>query len=153
MADLIPVSDRRPGRWVAARPDLDCHLDTFVSRVPDVTYVVAVSADGLLLSRNQTLPEDAADRLAAIACGLVSLLNGAARSLHAEPVTYNLTEMREGYLFSMAVPGGASLLALAGRGCDVGQVGQELADLINQVGPTLNPPVRDGALSTPGVDR
>lgn len=153
MAHLMAAGDARTGPWAITKQNLDRELEYFVVRVPYVTYLVAVSADGLLLARSGTLPPDMADHLAAIAAGLVSLLNGAARSMHAEPVTYNLTEMRDGYMFSMAVPCGASLLALATRGCDIGRVGQEMADLINRVGQALNPPHRNGAAShAPGVD-
>ncbi|HIW63036.1 MAG TPA: roadblock/LC7 domain-containing protein [Candidatus Stackebrandtia excrementipullorum] len=124
--------------------DLDFLLNDFVERVPHVTHVIAVAADGLLVARNDDLAVDDADRLAAIASGLVSLLGGAARSLQADPVVSNLTEMRGGYMFSMAVSSGASLLALAAHGCDIGQVGHELADLINKVGPALTPHPRSG---------
>lgn len=133
--------------------DLCWHLEQFVNRVPYVTATVAVSADGLLLGRNRALAPDVADRLAAIAAGLVSLLNGAAKSMEAAPVVYNLTEMRDGYLFSMAVPSGASLFALAGRGCDIGLVGQHMADLIERVEPLLNPPLRNQAAVARSSDR
>ncbi|CAM3344996.1 roadblock/LC7 domain-containing protein [Stackebrandtia soli] len=122
--------------------DLDFLLNDFVARVPHVTHVIAVAADGLLVARNDALPADDADRLAAIASGLVSLLGGAARSLQADPVISNLTEMAGGYMFSMAVSSGASLLALAAHECDIGQVGHQLAELINKVGPALTPQAR-----------
>ncbi|HZE39367.1 MAG TPA: roadblock/LC7 domain-containing protein [Stackebrandtia sp.] len=129
--------------------DLDFLLDDFVDRVPHVTHVIAVSSDGLLVARNGRLDVADADRLAAIASGMVSLLNGAARSLEADPVVSNLTEMHGGYMFSMAVSSGASLLALASHGCDIGQVGHELAELINKVGPALTPRNRNGMFPPP----
>jgi predicted regulator of Ras-like GTPase activity (Roadblock/LC7/MglB family) len=122
--------------------DLDFLLNDFLDRVPDVTHVIAVSADGLLIARNDELPEADADRLAAIASGLVSLLSGAAASLKADPVISCLAEMYGGYMFSMAINGGASLLALASYDCDIGQVGHELAELINQIGTAISPSVR-----------
>ncbi|MGH8791349.1 MAG: roadblock/LC7 domain-containing protein [Stackebrandtia sp.] len=122
--------------------DLDFLLNDFVSRVPHVTHVIAVSADGLLIACNDALPSSESERLSAIASGLTSLLAGAARSLQADPVASNLTEMYGGYMFSMSVSGGASLLALAGHGCDIGQVGHELSNLISRVGPALTPQSR-----------
>ena len=92
---------------------LDFLLNDFVGRVPHVTHVIAVAADGLLIASNNTLPRDEAERLSAIASGLTSLLAGAARSLQADPVISNLTEMNGGFMFSMSVSSGASLLALA----------------------------------------
>jgi predicted regulator of Ras-like GTPase activity (Roadblock/LC7/MglB family) len=121
---------------------LDFLLNAFIDRVPDVSHVIAVAADGLLIARNAELPEDDADRLAAIASGLVSLLGGAARALQADPVISCLAEMHGGYMFSMAINSGASLLALASYDCDIGQVGHELAELINQIGPAISPSAR-----------
>jgi predicted regulator of Ras-like GTPase activity (Roadblock/LC7/MglB family) len=145
VARVRSTPDRAAQAWCVTQRDLCRELERFVERMPYVTATVAVSADGLLLGRNDALAPDIAERLAAIAAGLVSLLNGAARSMRAAPVVYNLTEMRDGYLFSMAVPSGASLFALAGRGCDIGLVGQQMANLIDRVGPTLNPPLRQRA--------
>lgn len=126
--------------------DVNFLLNDFVARVPKVTHVVAVSVDGLLVARNQSLPRDAAERLAAIASGLVALLHGAANNLEAGQVVSNLTEMTGGLMFTMSVSSGA-LLALAAPGCDIGQVGHELAELINRVGPALRPQVRADALT------
>lgn len=118
---------------------LDFLLDDFVSRVPFVANIIAVSADGLLIARNNTLPKDSADPLAAVASGLGSLLRGAAQHLQAGTVVSNLTELEGGLMFTMSVSSGASLLALASHECDIGQVAHELADLINKVGPALTP--------------
>lgn len=121
------------------REELAFLLNDFTNRVYEVTHVMAVSADGLLVACDDGLAEAEADRLAAIASGLVSLLNGAARALDAAPVGSNLTELNGGYMFSMSVSSGASLLALASFDCDIGQVGHELTTLINKVGPALTP--------------
>ncbi|GIG69960.1 roadblock/LC7 domain-containing protein [Phytomonospora endophytica] len=122
--------------------DLDFLLNDFVARVPDVTHTLAVSADGLLIARNNALGEDDADRLAAVASGLVSLLHSASKSLQAGRVISNLTEMDGGYLSTMSVSSGACLVALISRDGDLGQVGHELTKLINQVGPALTPGAR-----------
>ena len=117
--------------------DLNHLLNDFVWRVPRVSHILAVSQEGMLLARDDGLAVDQAERLSAIASGLVSLLAGAARSLRADPVISNLTQIQGGFMFSMSVAGGASLLALAERGCSIGQVGHELATLINKIGPSL----------------
>ena len=59
--------------------DLGWLLANFADRVPGVAHAIAVSADGLLLASSRDLPRDRADQLAAIASGLVSLTQGAAR--------------------------------------------------------------------------
>lgn len=124
--------------------DLNFLLNDFVARVPHVTHLIAVSGEGLLIARDEGLPQEQGEVLSAIASGLVSLLAGAARSLHADPVNSNLTQTQTGFMFTMSVEGGASLLALADKGCDIGQVGHELASLINKVGPALTPRPRFG---------
>jgi uncharacterized protein len=122
--------------------DLDFLLSDFVSRVPKVAHIIAVSADGLLIARNSDLPKDNADPLAAMACGLTSLLRGAAAHLQAGAVISNLTELDGGYMFTMSVASSASLLALAAPGCDIGQIGFELSELVKKVGPALTPSLR-----------
>ena len=124
--------------------DLNFLLNNFVDRVPEVTHAVAVSADGLLIARSRALPPDEADRVAAVASGLVSLLRSAASHFQAGAVVSNLTELQGGFMFSMSVSSGASLLALATRQCDIGRVSHELVDLINRVGPALTPRHRLG---------
>ena len=90
-----------------------------------------------------------ADQLAAVAAGLVSLLAGAARLLEAGGVVSNLTELDGGFMFSMAVSSGASLLVLASRQCDIGTVSYEMTELINKVGPLLTPATRVDELTRP----
>ncbi|GAA1265441.1 roadblock/LC7 domain-containing protein [Kitasatospora nipponensis] len=131
-------------------PDLDWLLNDFAARVPEITHAVAVSADGLLIAATREVETERGDQLAAIASGLVSLLAGAGRLLDADPVISNLTELRGGFLFSMAVSSGASLLVLATKSCDIGQVSYEMAELINQVGPALAPAARAMLLNSGG---
>ena len=121
---------------------LDWLLNDFAARIPKVVHALAVSADGIVVASSPDLAEDQADQLAAVAAGLVSLLAGAARLLDSAPVRSNLTELGEGFLFSMAVSDGASLLVYAERECDIGQVSYAMAELINQVGETLTPVAR-----------
>jgi predicted regulator of Ras-like GTPase activity (Roadblock/LC7/MglB family) len=133
--------------------NLDWLLNDFARRVPQVVHAVAVSADGLVVAANDGLAEEQADQLAAVAAGLVSLLAGAARLLGANPVHSNLTELGGGFLFSMAVSDGASLLVYATRECDIGQVSYAMAELINQVGNTLTPTARARMLSDGSLGR
>jgi predicted regulator of Ras-like GTPase activity (Roadblock/LC7/MglB family) len=119
--------------------DLDYLLADFAQRLPHVAHLVAVSADGMLIARTPSLPLEAAERLAAVATGLVSLLAGAAANFNAGQVINNLTEMDGGYLFTMSIDVGASLLVLASRECDIAQVTYHTAELINQVGAALTP--------------
>ena len=127
--------------------EIDWLVNDFADRVPGVRHAIGVSADGLLVAATRGLPPAGGEQLAAIASGLVSLLSGAARLLSAEPVSSNLTEMNGLFMLSMAVGDGASLLVVAERTCDLGQVSYEMAELINKVGPALTPAARVGTFA------
>ena len=59
-------------------------------------------------------------------------------------VINNVTELERGFVLSMAVSTGASLLVLAGRGSDLALVSFEMAELINRVGHAITPDSRAG---------
>lgn len=117
-------------------------LSDFARRVPEVTQVIAVSVDGLALAFTG-VDQDDADRLAAIASGIVNLLSGAAQLTNIDPVEHSLTAMQGGYMFSMAVSSGASLLVTTTREADIGEVSFMMSELINQVGDVLTPGIRE----------
>ena len=123
--------------------DLGWLLANFADRVPGVAHAVAVSADGLLLASSRDLPRDRADQLAAITSGVVSLTDGASRMFNAGHVQQTIIEMDSGYLFLMTISDGSSMAVLAARSCDVGQVGYEMALLVERVGAALVPPPRE----------
>jgi predicted regulator of Ras-like GTPase activity (Roadblock/LC7/MglB family) len=126
---------------------LDFLLNDFVLRcAPHVQHAVAVSSDGILVAATRALPRDRADQLAAFAAGLIALVGGIARCLEAGAVINNVTELERGFVLSMAVSTGASLLALAERGSDLALVSFEMAELINRVGHAITPESRDDLL-------
>jgi predicted regulator of Ras-like GTPase activity (Roadblock/LC7/MglB family) len=117
-------------------------IDNLTRRVPDIAHAILVSADGLPLARSIDFPQERADQLAAIAAGLSSLTQGAARCFTAGNVRQMIIEMDQGYLFVMSVSEGSSLAALASVNCDLGQVGYEMSLLITQVATALTPTLR-----------
>jgi predicted regulator of Ras-like GTPase activity (Roadblock/LC7/MglB family) len=121
-------------------------LTNFTEAIPGVAHAVAVSSDGLLLAHSRDLPRDRGDQLAAVVAGLVSLTQGAAGLLEAGSVLQNVVEMDGGFLFLMSMGEGAALAALAARDCDVGQIGYELALLVERVGNVLTPDARTVAV-------
>ena len=123
--------------------DMGWLLNNFANSVAGIAHVVAVSADGLLLASSRDLPADRADQLAAIASGVVSLTEGASRVFNAGAVQQTIMEMESGYLFLMSVSDGSSMGVLAARSCDVGQVGYEMALLVERVGAALTPAPRE----------
>jgi predicted regulator of Ras-like GTPase activity (Roadblock/LC7/MglB family) len=123
--------------------DMGWLLSNFADSVAGIAHVVAVSADGLLLASSRDLPADRADQLAAITSGVVSLTDGASRMFSAGEVQQTIIEMDSGYLFLMSISDGSSMAVLAARSCDVGQVGYEMALLVERVGAALVPAPRE----------
>ena len=127
---------------------LDFLLNEFAHRcAPNVQHAIAVSSDGLLVASTRALPPDRGDQLAAFAAGLTGLVTGTARCLEAGAVVSNVTELEGGFVLSMAVSTGASLLVLAGRGSDLALVSFEMAELINRVGHAITPDARYSLLA------
>ncbi len=125
--------------------DMGWLLSNFADSIAGIAHVVAVSADGLLLASSRDLPADRADQLAAITSGVVSLTDGASRMFNAGAVQQTIIEMDSGYLFLMSISDGSSMAVLAARSCDVGQVGYEMALLVDRVGDALTPAPRSAA--------
>lgn len=121
---------------------LDWVLTDFANRVSGVSNAAVVSSDGLPLASSEALPRDAADKIAAIASGLASLTNGAARAFKAGRVIQTIVEMERGFLFLVGVSDGSLIAALTAPSADLGLVGHELVLLVDRVGPALTPELR-----------
>jgi predicted regulator of Ras-like GTPase activity (Roadblock/LC7/MglB family) len=117
-------------------------VNDFAERVPGVAHAVVVSADGLLLTSSSRLPVDRADQLAAVASGLVSLTQGAARCFEAGGVKETIVEMQGGIMLLMSISDGSCLAVLAAPICDIGQVAYEMTLLVDRVGQILTPELR-----------
>ena len=124
--------------------DLNWLITNFVERVPAVAHAIVVSADGLPLAFSDGFPVDRADQLAAVASGLSSLTQGAARVFEAGPVIQTVVEMEGGLLLVMAISNGSGLAVLAASDCDMGLVAYEMTLLVERVGRALTPGPRDG---------
>jgi len=72
--------------------DLNWLITNFVERVPAVAHAIVVSADGLPLAFSEGFPPDRADQLAAVASGLSSLTQGAARVFEGGAVLQTVVE-------------------------------------------------------------
>lgn len=114
-------------------------LSSFVERVPGVVDAVVVSSDGLLMAMSQGIGRAGGDQLAAVASGLTSLTQGAARCFGGGEVEQVIVELQEGYMFFMSISDGSSFAVLAGKQCDVGLVGYEMTMLVKRAGSVLTP--------------
>jgi uncharacterized protein len=126
--------------------DMGWLLANFADNVAGIAHVVAVSADGLMLASSRDLPPDRAEQLSAIVAGVISLTEGASRCFDGGSVLQTIIEMDSGYLFLMSISDGSALGVLAARSCDVGQVGYEMALLVERVGAALVPLPREAAM-------
>jgi len=82
-------------------------LNNLVKKVPEVTYAIALSSDGLLLATSVGMDRATADQLAAVASGFNSLARGAGRFFGGGSVRQTIVEMEQGFLFVTAVGDGA----------------------------------------------
>ncbi|HSK26603.1 MAG TPA: roadblock/LC7 domain-containing protein [Jiangellales bacterium] len=128
----------------APHDELGWLLDRFTERTPGAAHAVVVSADGLHLAGSRDLPRDRGEQLAAVVSGLASLTVGASMILQAGAVRQTLVEMADGFLLVMAIRDGAHLAVLAAAGCDLGQLGYEMALLVERVGVAISPAARVG---------
>jgi len=126
----------RPGQ------DLNWLISAFADRVPSVAHALVVYSDGLPLAFSHGLPPERVDQLAAVASGLTSLVEGAARIFGGGAVNQTVVEMRQGLLIVMSVTGGSTLAVLADSDCDMGLVAYEMALLADRTWRALTPEPR-----------
>ena len=122
--------------------DLTWLIGKFAKTTPGVASAMVVSADGLPVAVSDRLDRPMADQLTAIASGLVSLSQGAARYFDAGLVKQTVVEMQRGLLLVTAISDGSSLTVLAASPCDVGVVAYQMAVLVTRVGEVLTPTLR-----------
>jgi predicted regulator of Ras-like GTPase activity (Roadblock/LC7/MglB family) len=114
-------------------------VSSFVDRIPGANSAVVVSSDGLVLALSERIPRDSADQLAAVASGLASLTEGAARCFDTGQVNQVIVEMQDGYLFVTSVSDGSALAVLCDPTCDIGLIGYEMSLLVARLGQLLTP--------------
>jgi len=122
--------------------NLNWLVSNFVKKVPGVIHTIVVSADGLPMAVSEDLERATADQLAAVASGLSSLTQGAARYFGGGRVNQTVVEMEQGFLFVMAISDGSILAVLASLTCDIGLIGYEMAMLVTRAGDVLTPALR-----------
>ena len=127
----------------AYRQDLNWLVTDFTTRVLHVTHAIVVSTDGVPMALSDDIPSGFAEQLAAITCGLVGLIQGAARILGAGLATRVLVDMEGGLMLVMAMSDGSSLAVLAAPECDTDLVSYEMTLLVEAVGDVLTPTVRN----------
>ena len=133
-----------PGATAGDDRDLDWVMSRFVEEVPDAAHAILVSADGLLMASSTSIPGERAEQVAAVSSGLASLAVGAARLFEGGSVMQTIVEMEMGFLMLMSVGDGSNLTVLTTEEADIGQVGYEMALLVDRVGRTVEAQARVG---------
>ena len=118
-------------------------LNNFVKDTAGVTDAVAVSSDGLLMAKSNTLDDAGADQVAAIISGYVSLGQGATRCFGFDDLNQIIIAMKGGYLFVSAMGDAGCLGVVATPKCDIGNVGYQMALLVERAGQMLTPELVD----------
>jgi len=127
---------------------LDWLLENLLERTPGTRHALVLSRDGLKLCRTPELTEDQADQLAAISAGIQSLSHGASVEFgHGDGgVRQAMAEFYGGILFVVEAGAGAHLAAVADEDSDVGLIGHNMNELVEQLSEHLSAPPRgDGA--------
>jgi predicted regulator of Ras-like GTPase activity (Roadblock/LC7/MglB family) len=119
--------------------DLDWLLENLLNKTPGTRHALVLSKDGLKLCHTHGLTVDQADQLAAIASGIQSLAYGTSIEFGdgTGGVRQSMTEFHGGLLFIVEAGEGAHLAVLAGDDSDVGVIGHNMNELVEQIGEYL----------------
>lgn len=146
-------SELRPVIPMNANRDLDWLLENLLEKTPGTRHALVLSKDGLKLCHTDQLNMDQADQLAAISSGLQSLSYGASVEFGdgSGGVRQSMTEFHGGLLFIVEAGRGAHLAVLASDDADVGIIGHNMNELVEQIGEYLSAPPRQHEMSNQPV--
>ncbi len=127
--------------------DLDWLLENLLERTPETRHALVLSKDGLKLSNTHGLNTDQADQLAAIASGIQSLSYAASVEFGdgSGDLRQSMTEFHGGLLFIVEAGDGAHLAVVATEAADVGVLGHNMNELVEQLGEHLTAAPRSTA--------
>ncbi|WP_406138887.1 roadblock/LC7 domain-containing protein [Streptomyces sp. NBC_01089] len=115
-------------------------LESLLERTPGTRHALVLSRDGLKLCRTSALSVDQADQLAAISAGIQSLSHGASIEFGdgTGGVRTAMAEFYGGVLFIVEAGDGAHLSVVADETADVGLIGHNMSELVEQLGEHLS---------------
>lgn len=114
---------------------LEWLLESLRRRTPGVRHILVLSKDGLKMCFTSELTVDKADHLAAIAAGIQSLsLSASAEFGNQLGPGQAMVEFAGGLLLIVRAGAGAHLAVIADEDADVGVVGHNMNELVEQIG-------------------
>ncbi|MEV6632439.1 roadblock/LC7 domain-containing protein [Actinoplanes sp. NPDC051470] len=129
--------------------DLTWMLDELAA-FPSVLNAAVLSTDGLIIQRSTSLPQDAADLMAAAASSLYSVAAGTGRRFKSGPVHQVVIEYEDHTLFIAAAGENARLAVLCGEDVDMGAIAYEMGRLVTRIGQYLGAEARAKAAAGNG---
>ncbi|HKT03903.1 MAG TPA: roadblock/LC7 domain-containing protein [Rugosimonospora sp.] len=124
----------------APAQDLQSTIDSFAASVAEVSAAALGTPDGLLITASDGLERDHADELAAVACGLVSIVAGSTNRIWGEDrVELAVAQLSQRVLMVKPCPGGAILAVVATSKVDIDAAGSAVEVVAQQVGRLLTP--------------
>jgi len=119
-------------------------IGEFAAERSEIVAAVLGSGDGLLITASEDVDRDHADELAAIACGLVSIVSGStARMFGDDRVELAAARLTHRTLLVRPVADGSVLAVIATTDADVERTGEAMADLAGRIGTVLTVEVRE----------
>jgi predicted regulator of Ras-like GTPase activity (Roadblock/LC7/MglB family) len=114
-------------------------IDDFVEKVHGVTHALIMSSDGLSLTSSQAMSMDEAERLAAIASGMLSLARNSAALYDKGTCEQIIVRLSDGYFLFMGIDADAGLAVLTASDCDMKVVAYEMTQFVQHAGHALTP--------------
>ncbi|MGW1292862.1 roadblock/LC7 domain-containing protein [Streptomyces sp. NPDC002533] len=114
-------------------------LQRLLEQTPGTRHALALSRDGLKLCWSEHLTLDQADQLAAICSGMQALAQGASIEFGdgSGGVRHSMTEFHGGLLFIVEAGEGAHLAVVATEEADPSIVGNQMTQMVAQIGEHL----------------
>lgn len=140
-----PAAGSIHGSSTSTDERLNWLLENLLERTPGARHALVLSRDGLKLCRTPELSVDQADQLAAISAGIQSLSQGASVEFGdgSGGVRQAMAEFYGGILFIVEAGDGAHLAVVAREDSDVGVIGHNMSELVEQLGEHLSAPPRE----------
>ncbi|MEX2626973.1 MAG: roadblock/LC7 domain-containing protein [Ilumatobacteraceae bacterium] len=127
----------------SAAENLNWLVSRFADQVVSVRQAVVVSSDGLPLAVSDHVERETAERLAAVASGMIGLAYGSAGRFGAGAVSNVIVEMERGWLFVTGIRDGSLMCVMTDKDADIGTLGYEIAVFADRAGDVLTPGVRN----------